>query len=127
MASEDVVLTVRRTGNVVTHVTSDGTKETGEVSDLEVSGLADKYYALERRGGYVTLPAGNYVIQMETSPTHAGRKQFRVMDHNVYSAQHKRKAAILIHSGNYPGHVTGCIAPGKKKIKLKSSKKKHPF
>jgi hypothetical protein len=115
MPSTNSTLTLTRTGNVVTHQTANG-KETGEISNLTVAGLDVPYYALERRGGYVTLLPGSYSIKMETSPTHGQRKQFRVMNHGIFSSQNQRPAAILIHPGNYPGEVTGCIAPGKKKL-----------
>jgi hypothetical protein len=78
------------------------------------------YHSLERRGGYVTLPAGEFEIEMELSPTKKWngkpRRQFRVLNHNVYNNK-GNLAAILMHPGKYPQDVTGCIAPGKSELK----------
>jgi hypothetical protein len=78
------------------------------------------YHTLERRGGYVTLPPGEFEIEMELSPTKkvngSPRRQFRVLNHGVLNSKHNL-AAILMHPGNLPHDVTGCIAPGKTQSK----------
>lgn len=73
------------------------------------------YYTIERRGGYVTLPNREFEIKMENSPTHPDRKQFRIYGHGVTNSA-GNTAALLIHLGNYPDHITGCVAPGKTMI-----------
>jgi hypothetical protein len=113
MATLDYQLTITRLGQIVKHKNDQGTYDYGELSRLEVKGLLSSYYALERRGGYVTLPPGLYTIKMETSPKAPSRRHFRVLNHTVWSKQNHRLAAILAHAGRFPGHVTGCIAPGK--------------
>lgn len=76
---------------------------------------AKTFHTIERRGGYVTLPKGSFEIKMEHSPSKkyngAARKQFRVYGHGVTNNR-GISAALLIHLGNYPDHITGCIAPG---------------
>lgn len=72
-------------------------------------------YTVERRGGYVTLPKGTFECTMENH-SRLG-KVFRVKasgegGHNVTNTQGVL-AGILVHAGNYPHHVVGCIAPGK--------------
>lgn len=73
------------------------------------------YHTIERRGGYVTIPTGTFEIKMELSPTKtyngSARRQFRIYDHGVINSG-GNTAALLIHLGNYPDHITGCIAPG---------------
>jgi hypothetical protein len=110
MADENVI-TITRTGQIVKHKHK-GQYEYGEISTLKVNGMATQYFAVERRRGYVTLPPGTYTLEMEISPKHAPRKQFRVKGHNVHTKD-GGLAAILMHEGNYPGNVSGCIAPGK--------------
>ena len=59
----------------------------------------------------MSLDDGTYTIKMEISPTYKTRRQFRVLDHKKKTLKGE-PAAILIHAGNYPGDVEGCIAPG---------------
>ena len=65
---------------------------------------------------YVNVPIGSYTLKMEYSPTKTingqPRKQFRIKGHQV-PAQGGGLANILIHQGQYPGGLLGCIAPGK--------------
>ena len=70
------------------------------------------YYTIERRGGYVVVPKGEYEIKMETSPTKGSRRQFRIRGHGVTNDRGSL-AAFLIHSANFPDEIVGCIAPGK--------------
>lgn len=70
------------------------------------------YHTIERRGGYVTLPNGDFEIKMEYSPNNSDRKQFRIYEHGVTNSA-GNTAALLIHLGKYPDQITGCIAPGK--------------
>ena len=89
-----------RSGWIVSH---DGSH--GEISELWIGD--EMLWAVERRDGYVRLPEGTFTLKMEFSPTY-GRKQFRVLGHKVKGGT----APILVHSGNYPEDVEGCIAPG---------------
>ena len=91
---------VWRSGWIVEHA---GAK--GEISELWIGDTM--LWAVERLDGYVRLDEGNYTVKMEVSPTY-GRKQFRVYGHHKFGG----KAPILIHSGNHPEDVEGCIAPG---------------
>lgn len=90
---------------------------TGERGELKVGSVT--YPTIERGGGYVTLPNGTFEIIMEESPTKTYqnnlRKQFRIYGHGV-KTQAGNVAALLIHLGNYPNQVQGCIAPGKNVI-----------
>jgi hypothetical protein len=97
-------INLKRTGSMVTHA-----RATGEISRLTVEDVL--FWAVERRDGYISLDEGTYTVKMETSPTHKGRRQFRVLDHNKVN-KNGETAPILIHAGNYPGDVQGCIAPG---------------
>ena len=120
MADEIITPTLYliRTKVFVSSTSEGGEAAIGERGIL-VAGTVS-YHALERRGGYVTLPAGEFEIEMEHSPTKKvngkPRRQFRILNHGVYNNQGKL-AAILMHQGNYPHHVTGCIAPGKSQSK----------
>ncbi len=80
------------------------------------------YFTVEREiPRYVYIPLGTYTLKMEDSPTKTRgedkvpRKQFRIMGHNV-QAKRGGLANLLIHDGNYPGALEGCIAPGKAQI-----------
>lgn len=102
-----------RTNEVVEH---NGFK--GNRGILLVNGTL--YFTVEREiPRYVYIPLGNYTLKMEDSPTKKRgdlpRKQFRIMGHNVVG-DHGGVANLLIHDGNYPGALEGCIAPGKAKI-----------
>lgn len=108
MSEENTTLYLYRTGVTVT---KSGAK--GERGTLIVGSTT--YHTIERRGGYVTLKSGTYEIKMEYSPSNPNRKQFRIYDHGVYNNK-GNLAALLIHVGNYPANVTGCIAPGKTTI-----------
>jgi hypothetical protein len=116
MADEIIKPTIYviRTKVFITSKSENGERAVGERGIL-VAGTVS-YHTLERRGGYVTLPPGEFEIEMEYSPTKKvngkPRRQFRVLNHGVFNSQEKL-AAILMHQGNYPHHVTGCIAPGK--------------
>jgi hypothetical protein len=115
MAEENLkTLYLFRTGQLIT--SSDSDKSAIGVRGVLVAGEAT-YHTIERGGNYVTLPIGEYEIKMEESPTKwegkNPRRQFRVLGHNVYSAEHGRLAALLMHTGNYPHQIVGCIAPGK--------------
>lgn len=107
-----------RTKVFVSSTSDDGDAAIAERGILVVGTVS--YHALERRGGYVTLPPGEFEIEMEFSPTKKvngkPRRQFRVLNHGVYNNKGKL-AALLMHQGNYPHHVTGCIAPGKTELK----------
>lgn len=87
---------------------------TAERGYLVVKGVT--YHTIERRDGYVTLPDGTYEIKMELSPTKeyngSARKQFRIYGHGVTNSA-GNVAALLIHLGNYPDQIQGCVAPGK--------------
>ena len=100
--------------NVFVQSKSDGGETAIAERGFLVAGEA-VYYTIERRGGYVSVPLGEFEIQMEFSPTKKvdgqPRKQFRIYGHNVTNDRGKL-AALLIHLGNYPHHITGCIAPG---------------
>lgn len=72
-------------------------------------------YTVERRGGYVGLPKGVFECTMEDHKRLG--KVFRVKasgenGHNVTNTRGVL-AGILIHTGSYPHHVVGCVAPGK--------------
>lgn len=108
MSEENTTLYLYRTGVTVTR-----NGAIGERGKLEVG--SNTYHTIERRGGYVTLKSGTYEIKMEYSPSNPDRKQFRIYEHGVYNNK-GNLAALLIHAGNYPGNVTGCIAPGKTSI-----------
>jgi len=97
-------INLNRTGTMVKHAGA-----TGEISRMIVEGIL--FWAVERRDGFITLDEGSYTVKMETSPTDKGRRQFRVLGHNKVNRQGDI-APILIHVGNYPGDVQGCIAPG---------------
>ena len=78
------------------------------------------YFTIERDiDRYVEIPIGTYTLKMEFSPTKTigeeARKQFRIMGHNV-PAERGGLANLLIHQGQYPGTLEGCIAPGKMMI-----------
>ena len=75
------------------------------------------YFTIERNiDRYVDIPIGTYPLKMENSPTKKvdgqTRKQFRIKGHNV-PAEKGGLANLLIHQGQYPGTLEGCIAPGK--------------
>lgn len=97
-------ITLQRTGQMVKH-----SGATGEISKMIVDGVA--FWAVERRDGYIALDDGTYTVRMELSPTFKGRRQFRVLDHQKRN-KNGEIAPILIHTGNYPNDVQGCIAPG---------------
>lgn len=102
-----------RTHEVVEH---NGFK--GNRGILQVNGTV--YFTVEREiPRYVYVPLGTYTLKMEDSPTKMRgddpRKQFRIMGHNVPS-ERGGLANLLIHDGNYPGALEGCIAPGKQQI-----------
>jgi len=97
-------ITLKRTGRLVSH-----SGATGEISRMTVEGV--DFWAVERRDNYITLDEGTYTVQMELSPTYKDRRQFRVLDHNKRNNKGEI-APILIHVGNYPRDVMGCIAPG---------------
>jgi Family of unknown function (DUF5675) len=97
-------ITLRRTGRTVSFQGM-----TGEISELELDG--DKFWAVERRDRFITLDDGKYTVKMEISPTHKGRRQLRVLGHHKTNRMGE-SAPILIHAGNTPGDVQGCIAPG---------------
>jgi Family of unknown function (DUF5675) len=73
------------------------------------------FYTIERRGGYVTLPKGSFDCTMDFSPK-LKRNVFRVkadgeQGHHV-ATRGGTLAPILIHAGNKPTDIEGCIAPG---------------
>jgi len=84
----------------------------GERGELFVQGI--RFYTIERRGGFLTLPKGRYECVMEVSAK-VGR-MFRVeiagyYGHNLLTKS-KKPAAMLIHAANLPHQVEGCVAPG---------------
>ena len=102
-----------RTGEVIEHGGF-----TGHRGVLEAGGTV--YPTIERDiNRYVAVPGGIFKLSMEYSPTkkrnNEARKQFRVIGHNVIG-DHGGLANILIHDAEYPGALTGCIAPGKMMI-----------
>lgn len=112
-----------RTNEVVKH---GGVK--GNRGILQVNGTL--YFTIERDiERFVEIPTGTYTLKMEYSPTRTvptniypfingvqlPRRQFRIMGHNV-RGEHGGLANLLIHQGQYPGGLTGCIAPGKMMI-----------
>ncbi len=105
--------TFYRTYEVVEH-----NKIKGNRGILQVGGTL--YFTIERDiERYVDIPIGSYTLKMENSPTKTlngvPRKQFRIMGHNV-QAEKGGLANLLIHQGQYPGGLLGCIAPGKMMI-----------
>ena len=117
--ADDVVPTlyVYRKNVIVSSKSGDGEAAIAERGYLFAGDTM--YHTIERRGGYVTIPLGEFEIQMEYSPTKKvdgkPRKQFRIYGHNVTNDRGKL-AALLIHQGNYPHHITGCISPGKSEL-----------
>jgi Family of unknown function (DUF5675) len=102
-----------RTNEVVEHGDFKGNR-----GILQVNGTL--YFTVEREiARYVHIPLGTYTLKMESSPTKkrddVPRQQFRIMGHNV-PAERGGLANLLIHDGNYPGGLEGCIAPGKSQI-----------
>lgn len=97
-------INLKRTGRIVSHLSA-----TGQISQMTVDDVM--FWAVERRDGYITLDDGTYTVKMEMSPTYKGRRQFRVLGHQKRNRSGEI-APILIHSGNYPDDVQGCIAPG---------------
>jgi hypothetical protein len=80
------------------------------------------FYTIERIGT-VSLHRGTYqcVMEQETNPDGSPRRRvFRPRAEGPYGHHLKSStggpAAILIHSANTPHQLTGCIAPGQKKI-----------
>ena len=110
--AEVKTLTLTRSGVTVA---KDGAS--GERGSLEVGGST--YHTVERRGGYVKCPTGTFDITMEHSPSKkykgSARKQFRINGHGVVNSR-GGTAALLIHAGNYPKDIVGCIAPGTSSI-----------
>jgi hypothetical protein len=73
-----------------------------------------RFHTIERGGGYVMLPEGEFECVMEEQTK---RRVFRVKaegekGHNVKNKEGKF-ARILIHSANKPHEVVGCVAPGR--------------
>ena len=115
--------TFYRTGEIVEH---GGVK--GNRGILIANGTV--YFTVERDiEKFVDIPIGTYTLKMEYSPTkkvktniypfvkgiELPRKQFRIMGHNVMG-EHGGLANLLIHQGQYPGGLEGCIGPGKMTI-----------
>lgn len=81
-----------------------------------------QFFTIERIG-VVSLRKGIYecVMEQQLNPDGSGkRKVFRPraegpLGHNLKSST-GGPAAILIHSANTPHQLTGCIAPGRKKV-----------
>jgi len=71
-------------------------------------------YTVERRGGYVTLPKGIFECTMEDHKRLGKVLRVKAEGVNGHSIKNNRGilAGILVHAGNYPHHVVGCVAPG---------------
>jgi Family of unknown function (DUF5675) len=97
--------------------TNETVKHNGVIGNrgiLEAGG--NLYFTIERDIiKHVNIEFGTYPLSMEISPSHAPRRQFRIENHNVYNNSGVY-AALLIHVGNYPDDLTGCIGPGKSKL-----------
>lgn len=107
--SDEKIPTFRfyRTGDTVTR-----NGVIGNRGILEAGGK--EYQTIERDiDRYVNIPFGRFPLDMEISPNVGGRKQFRIMNHDIQNKD-KVYAALLIHAGSYPDELTGCIAPGRK-------------
>jgi|GEM_PF-1504763 len=101
-----------RKGVQVSSKDKNGKMVSGERGELYVQGI--RFYTIERRGGFLTLPKGRYECVMEVSAK-VGR-MFRVAvagyyGHNLITKS-KKPAAMLIHKANLPHEVEGCVAPG---------------
>jgi hypothetical protein len=116
MADEIQTVYLFRTGTQVTSKNKEGKAAVGERGYLFM-GL-DYLYTIERRGGYVTLPSGNFECTMEQHKRLG--KVFRVKAEgaNGHNVRNNRGilAGILIHAASYPHHVEGCVAPGRTQI-----------
>lgn len=111
-------MTLTRTNEQVSSTGKNGQVALGRRGTLEIAGLS--FYTIERTGGYVTLPAGEFECVMEQQPKHNNRRVFRVKvdgEHGHHVKNNRGEfAAILIHAANYPHQIVGCVAPGRTKI-----------
>jgi hypothetical protein len=73
------------------------------------------YETIERGGNYVSLPTGRFLLTMTNDKS---RGQVFIVQptgkygHNV-PTQEGGVAGIMIHVAEFPGDLTGCLAPGK--------------
>jgi hypothetical protein len=122
IVSTNVVTTLylTRTGERCAATNKTGKVALGKRGILQAGKLS--FYTIERVGT-VSLRPGTYqcVMEQETNPDGSPRRRvFRPRAEGPYGHHRKSStggpAAILIHSANTPHQLTGCIAPGQKKI-----------
>ncbi len=72
-------------------------------------------YTIERTGGFVRLPKGEFICKMEQHKRL--NRVFRVRAGGEYGHNVKNHndvlAGMLIHAAMYPHNIEGCIAPGR--------------
>lgn len=100
------VLKLKRTGETCKR---SGNAATGKRGKLTVGGKT--FDTIERADGYVSLPAGTYTCK--TGRRGSNNKPCIQIWHNV-KTKSGSTAGIVVHAANWPQHLQGCIAPGKK-------------
>ena len=113
----DVVLRLKRKPGTFAVPSRRFGKAVGRWGTLTVDGTKT-FDTIERAGGYVSLPPGEYVCEMYIAPSLLKKKIMKgrclwPRGHNVRNNRGKL-AGILIHKGRYPHDVVGCIAVGTK-------------